>query len=157
MSALEGLAAHLGGIKQGRKTVLFVSNGFTEPVAELRGTYEAVNRANVAVYPLDPRGMLTRRRETTTAQMMNFSVGDSDMLRALAFETGARAIVDRNDIRGELQRITGDASAYYLIAYESPHPDDGKFHRVRVRVTRPRLNALALSPERVDGDYADEG
>ena len=87
--------------------------------------------------------MLTRRRDTTTAQMMNFSVGDSDMLRALAFETGARAIVDRNDIRGELQRITRDASAYYLIAYESPHPDDGKFHCVTVRATRPRTTVFA--------------
>ena len=72
--------------------------------------YEAANRANVAVYPLDPRGMMTRRRETTTAQMMNFSVGDSDMLRTLAFETGARAIADRKDIRVELQRMTRDAS-----------------------------------------------
>ena len=143
MSALEGLAAHLGGIKQGRKTVLFVSNGFTEPVEELRRMYEAASRANVAVYPLDPRGMMTHRRETTTAQMMNFSVGDYDMLRALAFETGARAIVDRNDIGGELQRITRDASAYYLIAYESPHPDDGKFHRVKVQVTRPRTTVFA--------------
>jgi len=143
MSALEGLAAHLGGIKQGRKTVIFVSNGFTEPVEELRRVYEAANRANVAVYPLDPRGMTMERHATTPGQMMNFSVGDHDMLRALAFETGARAIVDRNDIRGELQRIVRDASAYYLIAYESPHPDDGRFHRVTVRVARPRTTIFA--------------
>ena len=143
MTALEGLATHLGGIKQGRKTVLFVSNGFTEPVEELRRVYEAANHANVAVYPLDPRGMTMRRRGTDAAQMMNFSVGDYDMLRALAFQTGARAIVERNDIRGELERITRDASAYYLIAYESPHPDDGKFHRVSVRVPRPRTTVFA--------------
>jgi len=143
MSALEGLAAHLGGIKQGRKTVIFVSNGFTERIEELRSVYEAANRANVAIYPLDPRGMTMRRRETTSAQMMNVSVGDYDMLRALALETGARAIVERNDIRGELQRIVRDASAYYLIAYESPHPDDGKFHRVTVRVARPDATVFA--------------
>jgi len=143
MSALEGLAAHLGGIKQGRKTVIFVSNGFTEPTEELRRVYEAANRANVAIYPLDPRGMTMERHETTSAQMMNFSVGDHDMLRALAFETGARAIVQRNDIGGELQRIVRDASAYYLIAYESPHRDDGKFHRVTVRVARPRTTVFA--------------
>ena len=144
MSALEGLATHLGGIKQGRKTVIFVSDGFTEPADELRDVYESASRANVAVYPLDPRGMTTGpSRGTTSAQMMNFTVGDRDMLRALAFETGARAIVDRNDVRGELQRIVRDASAYYLIAYESPHPDDGKFHRVTVRVARPRATVFA--------------
>ena len=144
MSALEGLATHLGSIKQGRKTVLFVSNGFTEPVSELRDVYEAANRSNVAIYPLDPRGLMTGpSRDTTSAQMMNFTVGDRDMLRALAFETGARAIVDRNDVRDELQRLVNDASAYYLIAYESPHPDDGKFHRVTVHVARPRTTVFA--------------
>jgi len=144
MSALEGLATHLGGIKQGRKTVVFVSEGFTDPIDELRDVYQAANRANVAVYPVDPQGMTTGpRRATTSAQMMNFAVGDRDMLEALAGETGGRPIVERNDIRGELQRIVRDASAYYLIAYESPHPDDGKFHRVTLRVRRPRTTVFA--------------
>ena len=75
--------------------------------------------------------------------MMNFAVGARDALRTLAFETGGRAIVYRNDIRGEIQQIVRDASAYYLIAYESPHPDDGKFHRVTVRVKRPRATVYA--------------
>jgi VWFA-related protein len=146
MSALEGLAAHLGGLKQGRKTVVFVSEGFTEPTDELRDVYQAANRANVAIYPVDPRGMTTgSSRSTTTAQIVNFTVSDRDMLEALALETGGRAIVERNDIRGELQRIVRDASAYYLIAYESPHADDGKFHRVTVKVKRPRTTVFARS------------
>jgi VWFA-related protein len=144
MSALEGLATHLGGIKQGRKTVVLVSEGFTEPVDELRDVYQAANRANVAIYSLDPQGMTTGpRRSTTPAQMMNFTVGDRDMLEALSIETGGRPIVERNDIRGELQRIVRDATAYYLIAYESPHADDGKFHRVTVKVKRPRTTVFA--------------
>jgi len=44
-SALEGLAIHLGGIKQGRKSVIFVSEAFTEPDSEMRDLYEAANRA----------------------------------------------------------------------------------------------------------------
>src|SRR5262249_34975857 len=144
MSALEGLAVHLGGIKQGRKTVVFVSEGFTDPIEELRDVYQAANRANVALYPVDPQGMTTGPRRTTTAtQMMNFAIGDRDMLEALALETGGRPIVERNDIRRELQRIVRDASAYYLIAYESPHPEDGKFHRVTVKVKRPRTAVSA--------------
>ena len=31
----------------------------------------------------------------------------------------------------------------YLIAYESPNPDDGKFHRVSVKVNRPRATVFA--------------
>ena len=142
-SALGGLATHLGAIKQGRKTVLFVSEGFVEPVSELQDVFQAANRSNVAIYPIDPRGMTGNDRGTTAGQMMNFTVGDRDMLRALALETGGRAIVYRNDIRGEIQQIVRDASAYYLIAYESPHPDDGRFHRVTVRVKRPRATVFA--------------
>jgi len=142
-SALEGLATHLGGIKQGRKTVLFVSEGFAEPISELQDVYQAANRSNVAIYPIDPRGMTGSNGGTTAGQMMNFAVGARDMLRTLAFETGGRAIVYRNDIRGETQQIVRDASAYYLIAYESPHPDDGKFHRVSVRAKRPRATVFA--------------
>jgi hypothetical protein len=143
MTALEGLATHLGGLKQGRKTLIFVSEGFAEPVAELRDFYEAANRSNVAVYPVDPRGMTGNNRGTTAAEIMNFTVGDRDMLRALADETGGRAIVYRNDIAGQIGQIVRDATAYYLIAYESPHPADGKFHRVTVRVTRPHATVFA--------------
>src|SRR6476646_5745922 len=93
MSALEGLATHLGGIKQGRKTVVFVSEGFTEPIDELRDVYQAANRSNVALYPVDPQSLTTGpRRATTSAQMMNFAIGDRDMLEALAQETGGRPI-----------------------------------------------------------------
>jgi len=143
MSAIEGLAIHLGGIKQGRKTLIFVSEGFVEPVSELQDVYRAASRWNVAVYPVDPRGMTGPDRGTTSGQMMDFSVGDRDMLRALAIETGGRAIVYRNDIAAQIPRIVRDASAYYLIAYESPHPEDGKFHRVTVRVRRPGATVFA--------------
>jgi hypothetical protein len=105
--------------------------------------YQAANRSNVAIYPVDPRGMTGSDRGTTAAQMMNFSVGDRDMLRALAEETGGRAIVYRNDLRRQIDQIVRDSRAYYLIAYETPHPDDGKFHRVAVRVKRPRAAVFA--------------
>ena len=48
-AALEGLATHLSGIKQGRKSLIFVSEAFTEPVFEMRQLYEAAHRANVAL------------------------------------------------------------------------------------------------------------
>src|SRR5262249_55881741 len=99
--------------------------------------------SNVAIYPVDPRGMTGTDRGTTSSQMMNFSVGDRDMLRALALETGGRAIVNRNDIRRQIDQIVRDSRAYYLIAYETPHPDDGKFPRVTVRVNRPRATVFA--------------
>src|SRR6185503_13536733 len=80
-SALEGLATHLGGLKQGRKTLLFVSEGFVEPFAEMQDLLRAANRANVAIYPVDWRGLTTAFDRGPTRR---------EMLRALALETGGR-------------------------------------------------------------------
>jgi VWFA-related protein len=142
-SALEGLATHLGGIKQGRKAVIFVSEGFTQEVFDVRDLYQAANRANVAFYPLDPRGLTMNNGRTTSGQMMNGLVSDRDAMETLAAETGGRAIVQKNDISAALGQVIRDSRAYYLIAYESPHPDDGKFHKVTVRVKRPRATVFA--------------
>jgi VWFA-related protein len=143
-SALEGLATHLGGLKVGRKTVVFVSEGFGAPLTELSDLFNAANRANVAVYPLDPQGMTTGHdRQLTRREALGGVVLGTEMLRTLALRTSGRAIVGRNDVRGALEQVARDASAYYLIAYESPHPGDGKFHRVAVRVKRPRVTIFA--------------
>ena len=75
-SSLEGLATHLGGIKQSRKTVIFVSEGFTQLVDDVRELYQAANRANVAFYPIDPRGLTMSSGRTTGGQMMNGQVSD---------------------------------------------------------------------------------
>ena len=142
-SALGGLAAHLGGIKQGRKTVIFVSEGFALAVDDVRDLYQAANRANVAFYPIDPRGLMISNGRTTSAQMMNGLVSDRDAMETLASETGGRAIVQTNDLGAALGQVIRDSRAYYLIAYESPHPDDGKFHKVTVRVKRPHATVFA--------------
>jgi len=142
-SALEGLATHLGGIKQGRKTVIFVSEGFPQAVGDVRELYQAANRANVAFYPVDPRGLMMSNGRTTGAQIMNFQLSARDAMETLASETGGRAIVQKNDISAALGQVIRDSRAYYLIAYESPHPDDGKFHKVTVRVKRPRATVFA--------------
>jgi VWFA-related protein len=143
VSALEGLAIHLGGIKQGRKAVVFVSEGFVESTLEIQALYQAASRANVAVYPIDPRGLTDAPRGSTAAQIFNGLSSERDGLELLARETGGRALVGRNDLLPALGQVIRDSSAYYLIAYESPHPDDGKFHRLRVRVKRARSTVFA--------------
>ncbi len=142
-TALEGLAIHLGGIKQGRKTVIFVSEGFQQAIDDVRDLYQAANRANVAFYPLDPRGLMMANGRTTSGQIMNFQLSAQDAMETLASETGGRAIVQKNDISAALGQVIRDSRAYYLLAYESPHPDDGKFHKVTVRVKRPRATVFA--------------
>jgi VWFA-related protein len=142
---LQGLAIHLGAIKQGRKSVIVVSEAFSQPVSDVRDLYEAANRSNVAFYPLDPRGLTMDRsvdRGPTAAEIMAMVLPAREFMRVLAAETGGRAILG-NDVRASLGQVIRDSRAYYLIAYESPHPDDGKFHKVTVRVRRPRAQVFA--------------
>ena len=67
-----------------------------------------------------------------------------DTLRTLSENTDGRAIVNRNDLVAGMKQITRDASAYYLIGYNSSQaPSDGKFHEIKVRVKRPGVQVRA--------------
>jgi VWFA-related protein len=191
LSALRSIITRLGGIREGRKSVILVSEGYSnylppqlrDPVAdmpaignrnrrlpglgdnspaedrarffsdidmltELREVYSAANRSNTAIYALDPRGLApfeydigqgvgTRIDQSMLNQTM-------DSLRVLADQTDGRAIVNRNDLEGGLRQIVRDASAYYLIGYNSSQaPQDGKFHEIKVRVKRPGVQVRA--------------
>jgi VWFA-related protein len=60
LGALRNMAKGLADVP-GRKTLIFLSGGFPmteETISELTATIDACNRANVAIYPIDIRGLL---------------------------------------------------------------------------------------------------
>jgi VWFA-related protein len=128
VSSLMGAIIHLDTLKEGRKSLLLVTQG----IADVIDLYRTANQSNVAVYPVDPRGLGMGRGR-----------GAEDWLRVLADETDGRAIVNTNDLRGGLSRVLDDAGGYYLLGYSSPHGDDGKFHTITVRTTRPQVSVRA--------------
>jgi VWFA-related protein len=145
-TALEGLAIHLGGLKEGRKSMIVVSERLSMDLADLDELVRTANRNNVSLYPLDPRGLLVGGdRPTALVPSMRggMSTSTSDLFRVLADETSGRAIVGRNDLDRALAQVSIDTSAYYLLGYVSPHPNDGKFHAVTVRVKKPRVTVRA--------------
>ncbi|MCU0251733.1 MAG: VWA domain-containing protein [Vicinamibacterales bacterium] len=183
MTALRGLSVKLGSLREGRKAIIFVSEGFSsllppqmrdpnaqfpgmanpaannpnagssiaedrarfrsdaELMSDLRMVFDTANRHNTAIYPIDPRGLATGEFD------MSENVGgklDQDLLRAtqdtlqvLAINTDGRAIVNRNDLDKGLKQVVRDASAYYLLGYNSSAPADGKFHEIKIRLKRP--------------------
>lgn len=70
--------------------------------------------------------------------------GVRDTLYRLAAETGGRATVNTNDLTGGVRDAIRDASAYYLLGY-TPTRDvaDGRFHKIKVGVTRKGIDVLA--------------
>lgn len=153
-SALESLCVHLGGIREGRKTVIFVSQGpplmfsSTTLDMDMRQVIEAANRANVTIHTVDPRGLGSYIRA-------------ADSLYTLAAGTGGRAILNTNSFSDGLKSVMEDASAYYLVGYTPTRSeDDGKYHKISVKVRRPGVHVLARegywAPSRKDLAAASE-
>src|SRR5687768_5085839 len=195
MDALSSVAVRMGSMRQGRKSIIFVSEGFTvmlppqmqrlnaqDPIdpriavagaavqdspqqhsaeffnqamvdSRLREVYRDVNRNNVSIYSLDPRGLtpfeydidavpggasISFQSDRRALQMTQ------DTLRVLAEQTDGRAIVNRNGLLEGLGQLIRDSSAYYLLGYNSTQSqNDGKFHEIKVRVKRSGVDVRA--------------
>jgi VWFA-related protein len=154
--ALKAVAVRLGSMREGRKSLIFVSEGFpagwfSDP-RQLREISQEANRQNTSIYPIDPRGLVSGGGDVAptirpgcgrvpSSMAMRLT---QDTLRELADETDGRAIVNRNSLTEGLGQILRDSSLYYLLGYSSTASQtDGKFHRIRVRVTRPKVDVRA--------------
>ena len=137
LSALEALATQMGGLREGRKSILFFSQGPPLPPSSpneqrYREAMEAANRGNVTIHVIDPR------------PLGSVGFNGANTLRRIAADTGGRAIVNTNDPTDQLNGVMADASAYYLIGYSPTRRDnDGRFHEIKVRVKRRGVRVTA--------------
>ena len=149
ISAMKSAASYLGGLREGRKAIIFVSEGLPwldrgDESSLLPDLVRTANDNNTAIYTLDPRGL---------------GFGVADALWMLAENTGASAFVNTNAPARALRQVVTDASAFYLLGYASTKsPADGKFHQIKVRVKRPGLDVRARrgywAPSSTDVDRA---
>jgi VWFA-related protein len=133
ISAVKSAAVHLGSLKEGRKAIVFVSEGLTglgmDGLMLVQELTETANNNNTAIYTLDPRGLGHR---------------SADVLRIIAETTGGEAFVNTNTPAKALRQVVKDASAFYLLGYiSSKNPQDGKFHSIKVRVKKPGVTVRA--------------
>ena len=139
VDALSALSVRLGSLREGRKSIILVSDGFGANLMRLRDVNRDANRNNVSIYPFDPCGLVAPggfsangRPDCSSNRMRR------EVLLQLADETDGRAIVNRNTLAAGLSQIARDSSYYYLLGYVSSQSEtDGKFHEIRVRV-KPR-------------------
>jgi len=157
-STLNALALHLANLGTGRKTMLLVSEQ-ADPMLRRRGleslptsssVMRTANRANVAIYVLDPLDAAARA-----------AVPDEgpNLLSVLADDTdGARFApsgASGEGLEAGLRQMVADASAYYLLTYRSARNTDGMFHAVDVSVKtkgvrlRARKGFWAPTPDEI--------
>jgi VWFA-related protein len=186
LDALEGIANHLDGV-QGRKNLIWVSASFpmvipsykAAPIIldkEVNRATRALNDADVAIYPVDVRGLIGAFSNVTTSTATverNTRVGAAaplpgnfttlqtvspaqDVMRALADATGGRVFLNTNALGDAVRRAMDDSRVSYVLGYYAPRPEpDSKVHEIKVTVAtngldvRHRKSYLSLPPPAV--------
>jgi VWFA-related protein len=138
----------LAEIPHRRKSVLLISQGLPASLEEIISNQHAMGasqalrdfivtaqRSNVAIYPIDPCGLV---------EDAGCSSASRENLRTVAEGTGGFAVVNTNAPEFGVDRLVDEAGTYYLIGYYSPAPPyDGKRHRIQVRTKRPGVTVRA--------------
>lgn len=175
LRAVEQVATRLHDVRGRRKGIVLFSEGLdydvyqpftagasSSPVIvqDARNAVAAAQRANVAVYAIDPRGLeqlpgdaIAVRAPATGMPQLDFGTmrgfGNEllltqESLIALAEQTGGLAVLNGNDVAAGLARIAADNSTYYLLGYVTdPARAPGRFRNITITVTRPGLQVRA--------------
>jgi len=163
-SAIEAIANHVAQIP-GRKSLIWVSGSF--PIAigfdadslfqperehrtfgpEIERATRALNQANMAIYPVDARGLMTspafsaanrsgfNPRDALKPGVLSPDQSNFDTMTMLADRTGGRAFFNTNDLEGAIQRAIADGQYTYTIGFYPTHGKwDGKFHELKVKL-----------------------
>ena len=184
LDALNALAHYLSGIP-GRKNLIWFSASFPLSVLpdgdlshpfdvvinsedEFRETINLLAHSQVAVYPIDPRGLMNPAEESaansgdkyrsvrsvstkqaTLAQQTDAEHGTMDQM---AQATGGHAFADTNGLAAAVSKAVEAGSNYYTITYTPSEPKhDASFRKIQVKVSRP---AVTLAYRR--GYYPDD-
>jgi VWFA-related protein len=142
--AVQAIARHLGALP-GRKSLIWMSASIPMSInpgtsrdgkdSQLGRATHLLTDANIAVYPVDIRGLLApdppRGRRGSRLEP------PPDAMIRLADETGGRAFYFNNDLAGSIRTAISDAEVSYMLGfYPSDNGFDGKFHNITVKVAR---------------------
>ena len=186
LDAMSELGRYLSGIP-GRKNLIWFSGSFPitilpdttgnfpDPFAavadseqEFRDTVNLLARSQVAVYPIDARGLFNSQvfSATTTRNytgnparlrqdLQKFSsdtASEHSTMLEMADATGGRAFVNTNGLAQAVATAISEGSNFYTLAYTpSDLVRDGKFRKIKVQLAQKGLN---LSYRH--GYYADD-
>src|SRR5207249_2378912 len=118
---------------------------------EIRETAARLASAQVAVYPVDARGL-----------SISTTIDSQETMREMARETGGRAYVNQNEIKYGVERAFKDEGATYTLGYYPQNKKwDGKYRAIKVKVNRDgvetqnRRGYFAIDPTQMKG-YSPE-
>jgi VWFA-related protein len=167
LAALRDLGRALGTIP-GRKNLIWVSGNFPALIGsytevssfhlydrELRMTAALLAAHQVAVYPIDARGLLPSPMSAASSSagaaggagfakaLNDFSAGLSaahSAMDEMARQTGGRAFYNSNDIPKALEQSIDSGANYYTVSYAPSNKKwDGSLRKIEVKVARQNV------------------
>jgi VWFA-related protein len=108
LAALKTLADHMSR-GTGRKSIVWITGGFPQIRAYDRAVdsvLHKINESNVAVYPVDARGL-----------MLGFGAGNLETLDRFAESTGGRAFYNGNGVATAIESAIEDSRSTYVIGF----------------------------------------
>ncbi len=176
LEALDAIAAFGSGIK-GRKNLLWFTTGQPQITAyqwvynflnamqpplsspptlvdytpNLQRAYGLLAAAQVAIYPIDPRGLIGGGSQA--GDVAELSIGDSmpeedpqyqrnsfSSMQDMAANTGGLAYYNRNDLDNAIGEAIDSGAHSYSLSYVPPSSKYGQFHKIEIAVDRPGLH-----------------
>ena len=113
-----------------RAALVLISDGAdTASDASLRDVRSALLRTDAYIYAV--------AIDSPLRQAINTRV-NPDALSEITNQTGGHTEVvhDMTELAAATGRIAEELNSQYVMGYSSPHPGDGKYHSIRVRVNR---------------------
>src|SRR5579863_8417019 len=175
--ALQSLIQSVGKLPQ-KKSLIYFSNGISQSGVDnqsaLRAATATAVKANVAIYPLDVRGLKAlpgggvaqnatlHGKSAYTGESvlndLNSNAASQETLSTLAADTGGKAFFDSNDVSGVFSQVQKDTSAYYILGYTSSnHLKDGRFRHIKVVANQPDLKLDYRSGYYAGRDFEHSG
>jgi VWFA-related protein len=171
MKSFRDIAEFMARIPGRRKAMVLISTGATLvdmvgvvdynggtmaiELADAHAAMQAASRGNVAIYPIDPRGLTAdggsgESEVSPTQDALQLAsttrLAEIGNLRMLAEVTGGFAFLNQNNFDQAFARLVRENSAYYILGFYSTNERrDGRFRKVEVRVRRPGLEVRARS------------
>jgi VWFA-related protein len=152
IAALQNAVQTLSVLNEKKSLIAFTTvvqvNGLDNQ-SQLRATLNAARRSNVAIYPVDARGLIASAPMGNASQRSPGSLAmytgtmamatmwgisrSQDVLYTLAADTGGKPLVDSNDLSLGVVNAQRATSSYYILGYYPMNlAKDGKLRRVKI-------------------------
>jgi VWFA-related protein len=115
----------------------------------LQRAYGLLASAQVAIYPIDPRGL----GNSQAGDVAELSIGDLKLeempqyqqnsffsMQEMAANTGGLAYYNRNDLDAAIGEAIDNGAHSYSLSYVPPSSKEGQYHKVEIAVDSPGLH-----------------